>query len=450
MKAIIVGGGIGGLTTALMLRARGIDCELFEQSDTIRELGVGINTLPHAIRELAGLGLLQKLDDIAIRTDVLYYLNRHGQEVWRDPRGIDAGHDVPQFSIHRGRLQSVIHRAVEERLGSEAIHTGRRLGAFTQDEGGVTAHFFDRAGSHVNTVRGDILIGADGIHSRVRETLFPGEGPPCWNGLMLWRGARDWPAFLSGRSMIVAGGLHAKVVVYPIAEGASPANRLTNWAVLVKVGDGSAPPPRREDWSRPGKREEWMPHVARFAVPYVDVPGLITATPEFYEYPTCDRDPLAAWSHGRVTLLGDAAHAMYPVGSNGASQAILDARALADALADADDVSEALRRYEAARLRPTAEIVHSNRSGGPEGVIDAVEALAPDGFDDVETVLSHAEREAIVRGYARQAGFAVPDPDQTHTTRRIAMAPPTGPDVLSADASIDDIEWNILGQTYRH
>ena len=195
MKAIIVGGGIGGLTTALMLRARGIGCELFEQSDTIRELGVGINTLPHAIRELADLGLLQKLDDVAIRTDDLYYLNRHGQEVWRESRGIDAGHDVPQFSIHRGRLQSVIHRAVEERLGREAIHTGCRLGAFTQDEAGVTAHFFDRSGAHIKTVRGDILIGADGIHSRVRETLFRNEGPPCWNGLMLWRGARDWPAF---------------------------------------------------------------------------------------------------------------------------------------------------------------------------------------------------------------------------------------------------------------
>ena len=234
MKAIIVGGGIGGLTTALMLRARGIDCELFEQSDSIRELGIGINMLPHAIRELAGLGLLQQLDDVAVRTDVLYYLNRHGQEVWKESRGIDAGHDVPQFSIHRGRLQSVIHRAVEERLGHDAIHTGCRLGAFTQDEGGVSAYFFDRAGSHTRTVRGDILIGADGIHSQVRETLFPEEGPPCWNGLMLWRGARDWPLFLTGRSMIVAGGLHAKVVVYPIAEGSSPASRLTNWAVLVK------------------------------------------------------------------------------------------------------------------------------------------------------------------------------------------------------------------------
>jgi 5-methylphenazine-1-carboxylate 1-monooxygenase len=408
MKAIIVGGGIGGLTTALMLRARGIDCELFEQSDTIRELGVGINTLPHAIRELAGLGLLDALDAAAIRTDELYYLNRHGQEVWRESRGLDAGHDVPQFSIHRGRLQSVIHRAVEERLGGDAIHTGRRLGALTQDEGGVRAHFFDRTGAHIETARGDILIGADGIHSSVREMLFPDEGPPCWNGLMLWRGARDWPVFLTGRSMIVAGGLHAKVVVYPIAEGSSPASRLTNWAVLVKVGDGNAPPPRREDWSRPGKREELMPHVERFSVPYVDVRTLISATPEFYEYPTCDRDPLPYWSSGRVTLLGDAAHPMYPVGSNGASQAILDARTLADALAHSEHPRQALVAYEQKRLPMTAEIVRSNRRGGPEGVIDAVEQLAPDGFTDIDKVLSHAQREAIVRGYASKAGFAAP------------------------------------------
>src|SRR5437588_13114817 len=287
MKAIIVGGGIGGLTTALMLRARGITCELFEQSDTIRELGVGINTLPHALRELAGLGLLDALDAVAIRTDQLYYLSRHGQEVWREARGLEAGHDVPQFSIHRGRLQSVIHRAVEQRLGRDAIHTGCRLGAFGQDEGGVTAYFFDRTGAHVKTARGDILIGADGIHSRVRETLFPGEGPPCWNGLMLWRGATDWPVFLTGRSMIIAGGLSAKAVIYPIAEGSSPATRLTNWAVLVRIGDGSAPPPRLEDWSNLGRRDELMPHVAGFSIPQVDFAALISATPEFWEFPCC-------------------------------------------------------------------------------------------------------------------------------------------------------------------
>jgi 5-methylphenazine-1-carboxylate 1-monooxygenase len=291
-------------------------------------------------------------------------------------------------------------------LGAEAVHTGCRLGSFTQDEGGVTAYFFDRSGAHVHTVRGDILIGADGIHSKVRQTLFPEEGPPCWNGLMLWRGAADWPAFLTGRSMIIAGGLNAKAVVYPIAEGSSPASRLTNWAVLVRIGDGSAPPPRKEDWSRLGKPEELVPHVAGFSIPQVDFAALVRATPEFWEYPCCDRDPLPYWSSGRVTLLGDAAHPMYPVGSNGASQAVLDARCLADALARSEHPRQALAAYERQRLPMTAEIVASNRRGGPEGVIDAVEQLAPQGFTDIETVLNYEAREAIVRGYAARAGFA--------------------------------------------
>ena len=405
MKAIIVGGGIGGLTTALMLHQRGIACEIYEQADAVRELGVGINTLPHAILELKKLGLLERLDEAAIRTFELIYTNRLGQEIWREPRGIDAGYDVPQFSIHRGRLQSVIHKAVVERLGPDAIRTGARLGAFKQDEGGVTGWFFDRAGAHVATARGDILVGADGIHSTVRGALYPGEGPPVWNGLMLWRGATEWPAFLTGRSMIVAGGLSSKMVVYPIAEGWRQGIKLTNWAVVAKISDGGVPP-RKEDWSRPGRREDLMPHVVRFSIPHLNVQKLIESTPELWEYPMCDRDPLPRWTHGRVTLLGDAAHPMYPVGSNGASQAILDARCLADHLVRADHPMQALAAYERDRLPPTAEIVRSNRKGGPEGVIDAVEALAPDGFTDIEAVLPRAEREAIVRGYAQKAGFA--------------------------------------------
>jgi 2-polyprenyl-6-methoxyphenol hydroxylase-like FAD-dependent oxidoreductase len=405
MKAIIIGGGIGGLTTALMLHGRGIDCEIYEQSDAVRELGVGINTLPHAIKELAQLGLLPKLDQVGIRTHELFYMNRIGQEIWREPRGTDAGFEFPQFSIHRGRLQNVIYQAVRELLGEARIFTAHRLASFAQDEAGITAHFVDRHGARRATARGDILIGADGIHSTVRETLYPNEGPARWNGSMLWRGAIDWPKFLTGRSMVIAGGMAGKLVVYPIGEGAREDLPLTNWAVLVKVGDGGVPP-KKEDWSRPGKFEDLMPHVQRFSIPFVDGKALIEATPEFWEYPMCDRDPLPHWSHGRVTLLGDAAHPMYPVGSNGASQAILDARCLADKLQGAEHAGQALWAYEQERLPMTADIVRSNRSGGPEGVIDAVEQRAPDGFDNIDNVLSYEERKAIVRGYAAKAGFA--------------------------------------------
>jgi 5-methylphenazine-1-carboxylate 1-monooxygenase len=406
MKVIIAGGGVGGLVTALMLHARGIDCEIFEQADTIRELGVGINTLPHAIKELADLGLLERLDAVAVRTYELFYTNRFGQEIWREPRGLDAGYDIPQFSIHRGRLQGVIYQAVRARLGESRIHMNCRLGSFSEDEGGVTAYFFDRAGAHRVTARGDVLIGADGIHSVVREKLYPNEGPPAWNGLMLWRGANDWPAFLTGRSMVVAGGLAAKLVIYPIAEGSRPDKRLTNWAVIGRVGDGTTTIPHKNDWSRPGRFQDLMPHVQRFRIPFVDGRALIEATPEFWEYPMCDREPLPRWSFGRVTLLGDAAHPMYPVGSNGASQAILDARCLADRLKDADNPVHALWLYEQTRLPSTADIVRMNRKGGPEGVIDAVEARAPDGFSDIDEVLSFELRKAIVRGYASAAGFA--------------------------------------------
>jgi 5-methylphenazine-1-carboxylate 1-monooxygenase len=406
MKVIIAGGGVGGLVTALMLHARGIDCEVFEQADAIRELGVGINTLPHAIRELAELGLLERLDAVAIRTYELFYTNRFGQEIWREPRGLDAGYDIPQFSIHRGRLQAVIYQAARARLGESRIHLNCRLGSFSEDDGGVTAYLFDRNGTHQRTAHADVLIGADGIHSVVREKLYPNEGPPTWNGLMLWRGAIDWPAFLTGRSMVVAGGLAAKLVIYPIAEGSRPDKRLTNWAVVGRVGEPSMPIPAKNDWSRPGRFEDLMPHVQRFRIPYVDARGLIEASHEFWEYPMCDRDPLPRWSHGRVTLLGDAAHPMYPVGSNGASQAILDARFLADRLKDAEHPVHALWLYEQTRLPATAEIVRMNRRGGPEGVIDAVEARAPDGFTNIDDVLSFEQRKAIVRGYASAAGFA--------------------------------------------
>jgi 2-polyprenyl-6-methoxyphenol hydroxylase-like FAD-dependent oxidoreductase len=223
---------------------------------------------------------------------------------------------------------------------------------------------------------------------------------------MLWRGAADWPAFLTGRSMIVAGGMEAKCVVYPIAEGARPDHKLTNWAVVAKLGDGSEPPPRKEDWSRPGRMEDLGPHIRRFSLGYVNAQALIEATPEFFEYPMCDRDPLPRWSHGRVTLLGDAAHPMYPVGSNGASQAILDARCLADRLVSAEHARQALWEYEQERLPMTSQLIRMNRGGGPEGVIDAVEELAPDGFSNIDDVLSYEQRMAIVRGYASTAGFA--------------------------------------------
>jgi 2-polyprenyl-6-methoxyphenol hydroxylase-like FAD-dependent oxidoreductase len=407
MRVLIIGGGIGGLAMALSLHDVGIACTVFEQVRELRELGVGINTLPHAIKELTALGLLPALDRAGIRTRELIYANRLGQVVWRELRGTDAGLDTPQFSIHRGKLHTVLLEAVQARLGKDAVQTGCRLVSFAERYDRVVARFERRDGSDTFEAEGDLLVGADGIHSAVRAAFYPNEGPPVWNGMMLWRGAADWPVYIDGRTMVIAGGMGQKFVFYPIhADPAAPERRLTNWAVMARLGDGSGLPPRREDWNRPGQWDEVEPFVRdRFRLDFVDPLALIQASGTFYEYPMCDRDPLPRWSFGRATLLGDAAHPMYPVGSNGASQAVLDARALARHLRGAD-VVEALAAYDAERRPMTAEIVLNNRKGGPERVIDVLEERAPDGFTDVDAVASHAEREAIVRGYASMAGFA--------------------------------------------
>lgn len=404
MRVIIVGAGIGGLTTALRLHHKGIDCEVHEQGEQVGELGVGVNTLPNAVRELAEVGLLERLEKVGIPARELIYTHRRGQEIMRRPCGRSAGFDYPQISIHRGRLQGVLLRAVRERLGPGAVRTGHRLTGFEQDSGGVRAHFSDRAGTASARVDGDVLVAADGIHSTVRSVLFPAEGPPIWNGVMMWRGAADWPEFGTGRSVVIAGGTDAKLVVYPIAPGGRPGTRLTNWAICLRTGRPGDPAPQRQDWSRRADTAGLGGLAARFHVPLLDHAALVRATRDCFEFPMCDRDPLPYWTRGRVTLLGDAAHPMYPMGSNGAGQAILDATSLSDQLARHADPAEALLAYQDERLPITSEVVLRNREGGPENVIDEIERRAPDGFSRLEDVMDPAEMEAIVSSYARLSG----------------------------------------------
>ncbi len=401
---LIAGGGVGGLTLSLMLHGHAIPSQVFEAVPTVLPLGVGINALPHSMRELAALGLLPRLDAIGIRTRRLTYANHLGQPIWSEPRGLHAGHDAPQYSLHRGRLQAMLWDAAAERLGPAAPLCGRRLLGYEEHGEGVTA-CFQRPDGVVDRVEGAALVGADGIHSTLRAALHPQDGGMAWNGITMWRGALDWPAFDGGDAMVIAGDAVAKLVLYPIGPGATPATRLTNWVVYARVADPGAPLPGRESWSRRGRFEDFGHLAERLSLPFTDTVAMIRATAEIFEYPMCDRDPLPWWSRGRVTLLGDAAHPMYPVGSNGASQAILDARCLADLLA-ARPPADALAAYDAIRRPATADIVRSNRIGGPERVIDLVAARAPDGFTDIGHVATEAELAGIVRGYARLAGFA--------------------------------------------
>ena len=400
MQILIAGGGIGGLVLALMLHRRGISCTVLEAATEIRPLGVGVNLLPHAVRELAALDLLPALDATGIRTRELRYANHLGQTLWAEPRGTWAGHEVPQFSLHRGRLHAVLWQAAAQVLG-ERLRTHAQVTGFTQHANAVEVTLVD--GTRLG---GDALIGADGIHSIIRAQLHPKDGGVCWQGIQMWRGAVDWPTLWDGQTMCIAGDARAKLVLYPIGPGSTDGHRLLNWVVYAQLADAGPSPPGRQDWSRETARELVIPHVAHFRLPFIDPAALIAASPTASEYPMCDREPLPFWTERRVTLLGDAAHPMYPVGSNGASQAIIDARCAADFLAGGDPPA-ALAAYEAERLPKTAAIVASNRTGGPERIIDFMAARAPDGFASIEEVAEHAELAAIVGGYASLAGFAV-------------------------------------------
>jgi len=405
LKIIIVGAGPAGLTAALHLHRLGFEVSVFESVPAIHPLGVGLNLLPHAVRELTILGLDQKLAAIAIPTAELSYHNKFGQLIWREPRGLNAGYRWPQYSVHRGRLQMLLLEETEARLGKEKIRTGWHLDSFDQDDLGVTARFIDRAtGLTAGEVRGDVLIGADGIHSVVRRSFFPQEGSPPFSGRMLWRAVTEGPPFLTGLSMIMAGHVDQKFVAYPICPDAADRGRsLTNWVAELRVGGDKAPIPR--DWNRQADKKHFAPAFKDWRFDWLDVPALIEGAETAYEFPMVDRDPVPRWSHGRVTLLGDAAHPMYPVGSNGASQGILDAAALVEALvAEADPVA-ALKRYETARLEPTARLVQTNRQHGPEVIMQLAEERAPDGFNDVASVFAPGELEGIASRYKAIAGF---------------------------------------------
>ncbi len=400
MKIIIAGAGIGGLTAAMCLSRAGFDVDVYEAVGELKPLGVGINIQAGAVRILCGLGLEPALAATGIETRELRYANRHGQTIWADPRGRHAGLPWPQFSIHRGELQMILFEAARRMLGSEHLRFGRRLSTFEQKGGKVVARFAGRDGNIAETAEADILIGADGIHSAVRAHFYPNEGPPKWQGILMWRGVTvGWP-FLDGATMVQAGHHTQKFVCYPISRThAERGEALINWICDLHMGDSAMLP--REDWNRPGKLGDFLPRFEDWNFGWLDVPGVIRAAHTILEFPMVDRDPLPCWSHGRITLLGDAAHPMYPIGSNGASQAILDGEAITQELSAGGDPEAALQRYEQRRLPPTARIVESNRRRGIDVMLDIVEQRAPQGFSDLESVLPTVELERIVADYKK-------------------------------------------------
>lgn len=410
MKIIISGAGPGGVTLALMLHKRGFKPQIFEAAAAVKPLGVGINVQPSAIVELAELGLLDELRNTGIETAQVAYYTRLGQRVWSEPRGIAAGYKVPQFSIHRGELQMLLIEAALKRMGPEVLQTGWESVSVEPDAGRITLR--NRVSGELRTEQADVVIAADGIHSPIRRQFYADEGLPKFSGCVLWRATTLGEPFLDGRTMVMAGNANHKLVTYPISQKVARTGKsLINWIAELRV-DGDTPP--KDDWNRVVDRSVFAPRFDSWVFDFLDVPRLFAGAEQVFEFPMVDRDPLPRWSYGRVTLLGDAAHPMYPIGSNGATQAILDARKLADEI-QASDVArlpDALVRYEQERLPKCARIVAANRAQGPDYVLEVFEERAPNGFKHVHDVASQAELEQIALSYKKVVGLDIESVNQ--------------------------------------
>lgn len=404
-EIIILGAGIGGLAAALSLHAAGLRCRVYEATSQIRPLGVGINVLPHAVKELEDLGLRPALEASGIVTREVVYVTRRGEAIWSEPRGRYAGYRWPQVSVHRGTLQMLLYESVIERLGRDAVVSDHEAFAVTQEGARATVAFRRRSdGGVLPSQSADLVIAADGIHSAIRAQFHPNEGPPKWGGMVLWRGTTIARPYLSGATMVISGNAKTKFVCYPIRQ-LDDGRQLINWIADVAVEKNSAG--SVADWNRIGSRDAFLPIYEGWSRKLIDIPAMVNAAEQIFEYPMSDRDPLPTWIHGRVALLGDAAHAMYPIGSNGAAQAILDARRLALELATKSSVDEALIAYDAARRPPMEKLLFAHRAEGADVVLDLLEARAPEGYDDLEKVLPFSEREEIASRYKKMAGFDI-------------------------------------------
>lgn len=397
MRIAIAGAGIGGLAAALCLHRSGFDVQVFEAVSTLQPLGVGINLMPHSAGVLHGLGLGDALDEMAIRTRCIEYRTRFGHLIQSDPRSVEAGFAFPQYSIHRGELQFLLLDQVRARVGDAAVLTGKGVTGFVDTGDGVTVTFADGS-----TTTADLLIGADGFRSNVRRQLHPDEGPAHYEGTMMWRGAHLQAPVGDGRTMFIAGDHNVKFVCYPIsARAARDGKALVNWVAEVRHDQPRAAD--TADWTAEGSRD-FIADFDGFRMPDVDIQALLRATEKVTQYPMIDRDPLPWWTRGRVTLLGDAAHPMYPMGANGASQAILDADVLARALEETPG-PEGLLAYEAVRRPITTNVVLTNRRSGPERVLDIAAARVTGPEDRIEDLISPAELEEVASSYRQVAGF---------------------------------------------
>ncbi len=401
---VIVGGGIAGLALALSLHQRGIACDVYEGVPQVKELGVGITLLPHAMRELSALGVQPQLQAVGIENLESVFFNRFGQFIYREPRGRHAGYPLPEIGIHRGKLHRILFEAAVERLGAHRVHTGHRCTGVTQDERGATVHFSDPAGQALPSVQAKVVIACDGVNSAVRRQFYPQE-KVAFAGINTWRGITRHKPILTGKSYMRVGSIKTgKMVIYPIIDNVDgQGNQLINWMAEIE-GDSE----RMNDWNSGGQAEDFLHIFKDWTFDWLDVPALIRNAEQILEYPMVDKDPVPQWTFGRVTLMGDAAHPMYPRGSNGSAQALLDARTLATELAKGGDAVAALQAYEGLRREATAKVVLTNRSLPPDFINIKVDELSGDKpFRHIDDLISQDELRQISENYKKIAGFSL-------------------------------------------
>ena len=407
MDVAIVGGGICGLSLALNLKERGIACRVYERAPEIKPLGVGITLLPHAMREFSALGLGDELLKAGIENRECCFFNRFGQLIYREDRGKFAGYPFPEVGIHRGRLHVILYEAVQKRLGADAVLTDCECVSVEQDERGATVHFKQTStGKPRDSVRADVVIACDGINSALRKQFYPND-KVAFSGINTWRGVTRRKPILGGRTYMRVGSiLTGKIVIYPIVDDMDGnGNQLINWMAEIKRDTTE-----QNDWNKPGNLADFFPLYESWRFDWLDVAQMIRDADQILEYPMVDKDPIDRWTFGRVTLAGDAAHPMYPRGSNGAAQAAIDARTLADLLQKKSDPREALKAYEAARVAPAAKVVRTNREQPPDFINIKVEELVGDKpFDNLDKYITQDELRALSENYKRIAGFALAD-----------------------------------------
>lgn len=412
MTVLIAGGGIAGLSLALTCHEIGVPFQVFEAVPQIKPLGVGINLQPSAVRELADMGIEPQLAAIGVRTRDYGMYTKKGLHIWTEPRGTWAGYRWPQYSVHRSQLHMLLLRTLLERAGAHSVQCGWSATGFDNEPGQAVLHLRDANGRR-RSERGALVIGADGIHSAIRRGIAPAEGEPVWGGAVLWRGTTRARPFLTGASMVMIGHSGLRFVCYPLTGKDSVDGLATlNWIANLNYEPGQAW--NKEDWNREARLEDFLPRFEAMCFDWLDVPALVRRADKVYEYPMVDRDPLERWTEGRVSLMGDAAHAAYPVGSNGAGSAIIDARKLGRAFLAHGLTELALQAYEA-EMRPiTSKVVLTNRVAGPDQILDIVEERCGGEFTNIDDVISqheladHAARYKAIAGYAIEATNAAP------------------------------------------